>query len=149
VQDVGVPRCSFAELARVRGGAAVGNENSSHQVLIVEDDPALREIYAGALRGYGHDVRTAGDGSEALQRLENGWAPCVIFLDLRMPGMDGWELTRRLRGDQRWRDLPVVVVAAHFRIDREAAEIGAASWLQKPFDLSRLDQETKALCDHG
>jgi CheY-like chemotaxis protein len=112
----------------------------------VEDDPALREIYAGALRGYGHDVRTAGDGAEALERLKNGWEPCVVFLDLRMPGMDGWELSRRLQADDRWRDVPVVVVAAHFRIDREAAEIGASSWLQKPFDLARLDEETKALC---
>jgi CheY-like chemotaxis protein len=132
-----------------RGGTAVGTKDGGHQVLIVEDDPALREIYAGALRGYGHDVRTAGEGAEALERLENGWAPCVVFLDLRMPGMDGWELSRRLRADQRWQDLPVVVVAAHFRIDREAEEIGAASWLQKPFDLARLDEETKALCQHG
>jgi len=119
----------------------------SHQVLVVEDDPALREIYAGALRGYGHDVRTAGDGAEGLQRLENGWQPCVVFLDLRMPGMDGWEFSRRLHADERWQNLPVVVVAAHFRIDREAAEIGASSWLQKPFDLARLDEETKALCE--
>ncbi len=73
--------------------------------------------------------------------------PCVVFLDLRMPGMDGWELSRRLRDDERWKDLPVVVVAAHFRIDREAAEIGAVSWLQKPFDLARLDEETKAFCE--
>jgi CheY-like chemotaxis protein len=124
----------------------VSSEDATHQVLVVEDDPALREIFAGALRGYGHEVRVAGDGTEALQRLENGWAPCVVFLDLRMPGMDGWELSRRLRTDDRWRDVPVVVVAAHVRIDREAAEIGAAAWLQKPFDLARLDEETKALC---
>jgi CheY-like chemotaxis protein len=117
-----------------------------HQVLVVEDDPALREIYAGALRGYGHDVRTAADGSAALDTLKNGWEPCVVFLDLRMPGMDGWELSRRLREDDRWKALPVVVVAAHFRIDQEAAELGAAAWLQKPFDLARLDEETRALC---
>ena len=129
--------------------SVISRDDLNHQVLVVEDDSALREIYAGALRGYGHEVRTAADGAEALQRLENGWAPCVVFLDLRMPGMDGWELSRRLRADQRWRDVPVVVVAAHFRIDREAAEIGAAAWLQKPFDLARLDEETKALCEHG
>jgi CheY-like chemotaxis protein len=131
-----------------RGGAGIASEDVTHQVLIVEDDPALREIYAGALRGYGHEVRTARDGAEALERLENGWAPCVVFLDLRMPGMDGWEFSRRLRADARWRRVPVVVVAAHFRIDREAADIGAASWLQKPFDLARLDEETKSLCGH-
>jgi CheY-like chemotaxis protein len=134
-------------LSRVLEEVAIASEEASHQVLVVEDDPALREIYAGALRGYGHGVRTAADGSEALRRLENGWAPCVVFLDLRMPGMDGWELSRRLHDDERWKHLPVVVVAAHFRIDREAAEIGAVSWLQKPFDLARLDEETKALCE--
>jgi CheY-like chemotaxis protein len=121
-------------------------EGESHRVLVVEDDPSLRDIYAGALRDYGHEVRTAADGSAALECLANGWAPCVVFLDLRMPGMDGWELSKRLRADGRLRDLSVVVVAAHFRIDQEAAEIGADGWLQKPFDLARLDQETRARC---
>lgn len=121
-------------------------DGDAHRVLVVEDDPALRDIYAGALSGYGHEVRAAADGAAALECLSNGWAPCVVFLDLRMPGMDGWELSRRLRADQRWREVPVVVVAAHFRIDVEAADIGAAGWLQKPFDLARLDQETRALC---
>ena len=121
-------------------------EGDGHQVLVVEDDPSLREIYAGALRAYGHAVRTAADGTAALATLNNGWQPCVVFLDLRMPGMDGWELSRRLREDERWSSLPVVVVAAHFRIDQEAAEIGAAAWLQKPFDLARLDEETRARC---
>jgi CheY-like chemotaxis protein len=63
-----------------------------------------------------------------------------------MPGMDGWEFSRRLREDERHRAVRVVVVAAHFRIDQEAAEIGADGWLQKPFDLVRLDEETRALC---
>ena len=142
-----LPQCTAVCWRAAFEVAVITSEVASHQVLVVEDDPALREIYAGALRGYGHDVRTAADGAEALQRLENGWAPCVVFLDLRMPGMDGWELSRRLRDDERWKDLPVVVVAAHFRIDREAAEIGAVSWLQKPFDLARLDEETKAFCE--
>jgi CheY-like chemotaxis protein len=127
-------------------GSITGVEDGSHRVLVVEDDPSLREIYAGALRGYGHDVRAAADGTAALNCLANGWVPCVVFLDLRMPGMDGWELSRRLRADTRWRDLSVVVVAAHFRIDQEAAQIGADGWLQKPFDLARLDQETRARC---
>ena len=121
-------------------------ELDEHRVLVVEDDPALREIYAGALRGFGHEVRTASDGAAAFDALANGWQPCVVFLDLRMPGMDGWEFSRRLRADERYGAVRVVVVAAHFRIDQEAAEIGADAWLQKPFDLARLDEETRTLC---
>lgn len=121
-------------------------ELDEHRVLVVEDDPALREIYAGALRGFGHDVRTASDGVTAFDALANGWEPCVVFLDLRMPGMDGWEFSRRLRADDQFKAVRVVVVAAHFRIDQEAADIGADGWLQKPFDLVRLDEETRTLC---
>jgi CheY-like chemotaxis protein len=117
-----------------------------HRVLVVEDDPSLREIYAGALEGFGHDVRTASDGAAALAALANGWEPCIVFLDLRMPGMDGWEFSRRLRENDRYQGVRVVVVAAHFRIDQEAAAIGADGWLQKPFDLTRLDEETRNLC---
>jgi CheY-like chemotaxis protein len=115
-------------------------------VLVVEDDPALREIYAGSLSELGHAVRTASDGEAALNQLSSDWTPCVVFLDLRMPGMDGWELAHRLRADDKWKDLPIVVVAAHLRIDQEARQIGAASWLQKPFDLHRLDEEIRRLC---
>jgi CheY-like chemotaxis protein len=117
--------------------------------LVVEDDPALREIYANALADSGHQVRTAADGAAALRLLHDGFTPCVAFLDLRMPGMDGWELARRLRSDERWRDVPIVVVAAHVRIDHEAQAIGAAAWLQKPFDLASLDRLARSLCTHA
>ncbi|HEX6138855.1 MAG TPA: response regulator [Candidatus Limnocylindria bacterium] len=116
------------------------------RVLVVEDDPALRDIYSNALSEFGHEVRAARDGADALQVLATGFQPCVVFLDLRMPGMNGWEFMRRLREDPKWEDLPVVVVAAHFRIDDEAREVGAAAWLQKPFDLNRLDQHARAYC---
>ena len=116
--------------------------------LVVDDDDAVREIYVDALAGAGDEVHGASDGSAALQLMEAGWTPCVVFLDLRMPGLDGWELSRRIRAEERWRDVRIVVVAAHFRIDREAAEIGASAWLQKPFDLRRLEQQARTLC-HG
>lgn len=123
--------------------------DKGHRVLVIEDDPALREIYAGSLLERGHSVRTAANGTHALERLGDDWTPCVIFLDLRMPGMDGWEFARQLRANERLKELPIVVVAAHFRIDQEAREIGAAAWLQKPFDLSRLDEQLDALCQDG
>jgi len=60
--------------------------------------------------------------------------------------MNGWELARRIRSSERWKHIRIVVIAAHIQIDREAREIGAAAWLQKPFDLSRLEQHASSLC---
>jgi CheY-like chemotaxis protein len=121
-------------------------EHNCPRILVVDDDDALREIYADSLAGSGYEVRSAHDGNAALRILEEGFTPCLMFLDLRMPGMDGWELARRIRADERWKEMRIVVVAAHFRIDREAAEIGASAWLQKPFDLSRLEHHARRLC---
>lgn len=103
-------------------------------VLIVEDDPALRELYADVLRDEGWTVQQAGDGVEALEILAAGTPPCVVVLDLRMPRMDGWELASRLRES----GLPFVLVAAHYRIQEEAVTVGARWWLQKPVAIDRL-----------
>lgn len=160
----GGPVARGHESCSIRGcdpGATVGRTRKSggperfsvndeaHRVLVVEDDPALREVYAGSLSEIGHAVRTAADGEAALSQLGNGWKPCVIFLDLRMPGMDGWEFAQRLRAEDRWKEIPIVVVAAHFRIDHEARQVGAAAWLQKPFDLKRLDEQIQMQCLEG
>lgn len=121
-------------------------ESHRLRVLVVEDDPGLREVYAETLELAGHDVRRAAEGSGALAVLESGWTPCVVFLDLRMPGMDGWQLARHIRTEEPWKDIPIVVLAAHYRIDREARDIGAIAWLQKPFDLRRLEDLARTAC---
>lgn len=116
-------------------------------MLIVEDDPALREVYAEVLSGEGYGVRLAANGHEALAQLEAGKEPpCAILLDLRMPGMNGWELADRLRETSRWRRVPIVVVAAHYLVADEAGRIGAASWLQKPVRLERLVAAVRGAC---
>jgi len=116
------------------------SEGDRHRFLVIEDDPGLREVYAEALTAAGNEVRNAPEGGGALRILQSGWMPCVILLDLRMPGLDGWQFARRIRDEPAWRDIPIVVVAAHVRIDREAREINAVAWLQKPFDLTRLER---------
>ena len=108
------------------------------QVLIVEDDNDLREIYADVLRDEGWEVATASDGLEALALLEGGLKPCVAVLDLRMPRMDGWEFADRLRQNDAWRSMPFVIVAAHVRVADEANHIGARWWLQKPVSIDHL-----------
>lgn len=111
-------------------------------VLIVEDDPALRELYADVLRDEGWIVQQAGDGVEALDLLAIGTPPCVVVLDLRMPRMDGWELASRLRDN----GLPFILVAAHYRIQDEARNVGARWWLQKPVAIDRLVDVVAEAC---
>jgi CheY-like chemotaxis protein len=103
-------------------------------------------VYAETLELSGYEVRRAADGAEAMAILSSGWTPCAVFLDLRMPGVDGWELSRQLRAQAEWSAIPVVVLAAHYRIDREAREVGAVAWLQKPFDLHRLEDVARSAC---
>jgi CheY-like chemotaxis protein len=118
------------------------------QVLIVEDDAALREVYADALAAEGYDVQLASDGNEALAILSDvpEDEPCAVLLDLRMPGMNGWELADRLHNSPRWQELPIVVVAAHYLVADEARRIGAAAWLQKPVALERLISAVRGIC---
>lgn len=107
-------------------------------ILIVEDDPDLRLVHSEILSHEGYTVIAAADGVEALELVENEGPPAMILLDLRMPRMNGWDLAKRLRERAGWRDIPIIVVAAHYRIADEAAAIGARAWLHKPVSIDLL-----------
>ena len=107
-------------------------------ILIVEDDPDLRLVHSEILGEEGYPVLTAADGVEALEVVERTGPPAVILLDLRMPRMNGWDLAARLREHARWCEIPIVVVAAHYRIAEEAAAIGARAWLHKPVSMDAM-----------
>ena len=70
------------------------------KLLIIEDDTTLSQTLAASLRYHDHEVRTAADGVTGLQAAAD-WTPDLIILDVMMPGMDGWEVCRRLR--ETWR----------------------------------------------
>lgn len=115
-------------------------------VLVVEDDPELRTIYQEVLQDGGFKVVAARDGLDALELLNAGTMPCVLLIDLRMPRMTGWEFAEHVQSDARWRHLPLVVVAAYYRIAEEAERLGASAWLQKPIDLGRLVSVVEDAC---
>ena len=112
--------------------------DQTQAILVVEDDPDLRAVHSEILSQEGYAVLTAADGVEALEITERADPPSMILLDLRMPRMNGWDLVRRLRQRAGWRDVPIVVVAAHYRIADEAATIGARAWLHKPVGIEDL-----------
>ncbi len=120
---------------------------STTRVMIVEDDRDLRDVYAAALEDEGFSVRVASEGRSALAQLNDGtFLPCVVLLDLRMPGMNGWELAAHLRRSARLRRIPIVVVAAHYLLADEALRLGATAWLQKPVPLHALVRAVEDAC---
>jgi DNA-binding response OmpR family regulator len=105
-------------------------------VLVVEDDPDLLALMEMVLVDAGRTVRTAAEGRAALARVAEEM-PGLILLDMRMPGMNGWEFAREFRA-RHGRATPIVVVTAAENARRRAQEIGAEAWLAKPFDLDEV-----------
>jgi CheY-like chemotaxis protein len=114
-------------------------------VLLVDDEHAIIDALSGILEDEGFRVVTAGNGREALARLEEG-LPDVALVDVMMPGMDGRELVQRMRADARYSQIPVVLMSAvpESILARDAA-LACASFFQKPFDLWQLIDRLREL----
>jgi CheY-like chemotaxis protein len=103
-------------------------------ILVVEDDPDLLSLMEMILDGEGYRVRTAREGREALERVAEEM-PGLVFLDMRMPGMNGWDFAREFRA-RHGAACPIVVVTAAEDARRRAEEIAAQGWLAKPFEIA-------------
>jgi serine/threonine protein kinase len=132
------PEDRFATPAEVVAALSPFTGLPQGKVLVVEDDPQARASLAKLLAADGYQVATAGNGREALERLEEGPLPSLILLDLAMPVMNGWEFIQEQRKHPAWGQVPVVVISASQPAPGTAAALGAAEFLQKPIDLVRL-----------
>jgi CheY-like chemotaxis protein len=95
------------------GTAEVGqSERGRPLVLIVEDQPDLRQLYVQQMTMSGFDVIEADNGAEAITRTGSS-LPDVVLMDLSLPIVDGWEATRRLKSDARTAHIPIVALTAH------------------------------------
>jgi len=114
-------------------------------ILVVDDDPDLREFLRLTLTSMGFEVTSAANGREALDVLE-GYHPDLILLDMKMPVMDGWEFCRALEG----RDArpPIVVLTAAPDPACRAAEAHADGWLGKPFEYEDLEMAVRRFAAH-
>jgi CheY-like chemotaxis protein len=102
------------------------------RVLLVEDDAALAQMYRVKLERDGYTVRVAGDGEEALGLLA-GDLPDLIFLDVRLPRMDGLTFLERVRTDERTKNIPVVIVSNYSEEElvSRGLQLGALEYLIK------------------
>ncbi len=105
-------------------------------ILVVDDDPDLREFLRLMLTSLGFEVTSAANGQEALDDME-GHDPDLILLDMKMPVMNGWEFCRALEG--RDTHPPIVVLTAAPDPAGRAAEVHADGWLGKPFECADLE----------
>jgi CheY-like chemotaxis protein len=125
------------------------NRESRGRVLLVEDDPMTRTIVERILSEEGYEVAAAAGGFEALFRLETGTLPDVILLDLMMGMMSGWEFRMRQWETPRIAGVPVVLMSAVEDIGRQAEQLEAAAYLEKPFHLAGLLETVSSVIDSG
>jgi CheY-like chemotaxis protein len=106
----------------------------SVRVLVVDDEPDIREAISELLADEGYEVDEARDGEEALWKAR-AHHPGLVLLDLMMPGMNGWEFRSRQRDDPELAGIPVIVLTA---VGKTSGVDGVAAFLSKPFELSDL-----------
>jgi two-component system, OmpR family, response regulator MprA len=115
------------------------------KVLVVDDERAVRDSLRRALELEGYDVELAADGADALHRLEANGQPDAVILDVLMPGVDGLEVCRRIRG--KGNGVPVLMLTARTEVESRVAglDAGADDYLPKPFALEELLARLRAL----
>jgi two-component system, OmpR family, response regulator MprA len=115
------------------------------KILVVDDERAVRESLRRALELEGYEIELAGDGREALARLESAGEPDAVILDVLMPGLDGLEVCRRLR--RTGSRLPVLMLTARDEVENRVAglDAGADDYVPKPFALEELLARVRAL----
>jgi len=119
---------------------------SQPRVLVVDDESAIREMIRYALERSGMQVDTAGDAQEALLRISES-RPDIILMDWMMPGVNGLELTRRLRRDSYTEDIPIIMLTARITEDDKVAglEAGTDDYVIKPFSPRELLARIRAV----
>jgi two-component system cell cycle response regulator DivK len=114
------------------------------KILLVEDNEMNRDMLSRRLERRGYSVVTARDGAEAC-KLASGEAPDLILMDIGLPDMDGWEVTRLLKANEQTRRIPIIALTAHALVtDRQKAfDVGCQDYDTKPVDFVRLTEKMK------
>jgi two-component system cell cycle response regulator DivK len=119
-------------------------------VLVVDDSQDGREMLTEYLQFRGFDVKAAPDGEAAL-RQAFAQPPAIILMDLQLPGITGWDATRRLKAHPATKDVIIVALTAHAMApdERIARQAGCDAFMPKPFDIVKLGDLVEAVLQRG
>ena len=117
--------------------ATISKETASQLILIIEDDPHFSKIISTTAKEKGFDSIVAGEGKLGLELAKK--IPAAIILDVTLPGIDGLEVIEQLQADASTKHIPVYIISAHHEKAREALEMGAVNFTEKPVSLEKLE----------
>ena len=112
------------------------------KVLVVDDDPEMRDLLSNLLEGEGYEVILGSNGEEAIELAEKE-DPQVILLDFEMPGIDGIETCKRLKREGQTASIPIIMITAYTNKKPGAFEAGADDFVNKPFDPTEVSARVK------
>ena len=146
VQLMGRQRSAMAAAARTTDATLIAPAVAAPVVMVVDDSITVRKITSRLLEREGYRVITARDGVEALEQLKKE-KPAVMLIDIEMPRMDGFDLTRNVRGDPRTMEIPIIVISSRTapKHRSRASELGVNAYLGKPYEEAELLERIAAL----
>jgi DNA-binding response OmpR family regulator len=113
------------------------------KILIIDDDPDIRTVVQILLKKQGYEVQTAAHKEEAVQKLDT-FLPSVILMDVLLSGSDGRDLCRQLKGEDRTKDVSIIMCSAHPGAMDKFREYGADDFISKPFNAEVLLQKVQS-----
>ncbi len=118
------------------------------KILVVEDNALNIKLFCDLLAAHGHEPHAVTDSREAMQRAQ-AFAPDLIITDIQLPHVNGLELIRQVRKDQRLKDVPIMAVTAYAGVgdDERVREAGAQAYVSKPISVVRFVAEVTALLE--
>ena len=122
------------------------DDSLSRRILVVDDDPTVAEVVTRYLERDGFEVEHVGDGRTAVERVVAD-RPALVLLDLKLPKMDGLEVLRSIRKDERIKLLPVVILTSSGEQKDlvESYSLGANAYVRKPVDFSQFSEAVRQL----
>jgi CheY-like chemotaxis protein len=118
---------------------------TAHAVVVVDDNPDMRDALDAALTAHGMSVVSAADGRELMSRVREGFRPCVVLFDVRRPVRTAWDHLERLRVERALAAVPVIVMSTSDDQSRPAKASGC-SFLLKPFDAKAVVTAIRGQC---